>query len=102
MTTALAPDGSAQRPAAIFDHARDRKLIAVLALSGLGAGAKIRFDRYLNGSYADSNSATLTRTDRFLYFNFTARAATTFAAGQYRIRFYVNERPAAEVTYVIQ
>jgi hypothetical protein len=102
LTTTLAPDGSAQSPSTTFDHTRDRKVIAVLTLSGLKAGARVSFDRYLNGSHADSKSVTLTRTEKFLYFNFVARPGASLAAGQYRLRFYVNEHAVQEVTYKVK
>lgn len=102
LTTTLAPDGSAQRPSTTFDHMRDRKVIAVLALSGLGPGARVGFDRYLNGSHADSKSVTLSRKERFLYFNFTARPGGSLAVGQYRLRVYVTEHAVQEVNYVVR
>lgn len=102
LTTTLAPDGSAQSPSTTFDHSRDRKIIAVLTLSGLGPGTNVSFDRYLNGNHADSKSATLTRKERFFYFNFVARPGTTLAVGQYRIRFYVAGHAVQEVSYLVR
>jgi len=102
LTATLAPDGSAQSPSTTFDHTRDRKIIAVLTLSGLGPGTKVRFDRYLNGNHADSKSATLTKKGRFFYFNFTARNGTTLAVGQYRLRFFVADHAVQEVSYLVR
>jgi len=76
--------------------------VAVLTLAGLGPGTNVSFERYLNGNRADSKSATLTRKEKFFYFNFIARAGTTLAVGQYRLRFSVANRAVQEATYVVQ
>lgn len=102
LTRTLAADGSAQSPSTTFDHIKDRKIIAVLTLAGLGPGTNVSFERYLNGNRADSKSATLTRKEKFFYFNFIARAGTTLAVGQYRLRFSVANRAVQEATYVVQ
>lgn len=101
MTSDVAKDGSAASPTSAFDSAKDHQIIAVLALANLDAGTKISYTRYLNGKYVNSKSALLKKRSKYFHFRFTPKAGKTFKPGSYRLKFYINEKAAGEITYAI-
>lgn len=101
MAAATAPDGSAQSPGTTFDGARVRKIVAVLSLDNLGPGTTISYVRYLGAKYVNSKSAILKKRAKYFYFVFSALRGKTFTTGRYRLRLYVNQRPAWEVSYAV-
>lgn len=102
MSTQVAKDGSAAAPSTVFDSTKDKQIVAVLGLADLAAGTKISYTRYLDGKYVNSKSAVLKKRSKFLHFTFTPKADKTFKPGSYRLKFYVNEKSAGEITYTIK
>lgn len=99
MASATSPDGAALDPRSIFDSLKDRKIVAVLRLSNLGQGTRLSFLRYLDDKFVNSKSAVLKKTAKYFYFEFDAEAGKNFTPGNYRLRLYVNQHPAYEITY---
>jgi hypothetical protein len=101
MATSLAANGSAADPRTTFTSSSDRKIIAVLDVRNLEAGTKLSFIRYLEGKLVDSRSATIAKKADYFYFEFSAQPGKNITPGQYRLRLYVKERAAWEVTYQV-
>ncbi|GAC1366962.1 MAG: hypothetical protein NVSMB32_11770 [Actinomycetota bacterium] len=102
MATAVAADGSPVGPATVFNANSTRRIVAVASLANLPAGTTISYVRYLGDKYVNAKSATLVRTSKYFYFQFDALAGKTFTPGHYRLRVYVNQRPAAEASYDVR
>jgi hypothetical protein len=102
MARSLAHDGSAATAVQTFDSATDQNLIAVLTLANLDAGTKISYTRYLDGKYVNSKSAVLKKRSKYLHFTFKPKAGSTFTPGKYRMKFYVNEKAAGEISYTVK
>ena len=101
MTRLVASDGSASSPTTVFDSAQDQQVVAVLSLPNLDAGTKISYTRYLNGKYVNSKSAALKKKAKYFYITFKPTPGERFTPGSYRMKFYVNEKSAGEITYQI-
>jgi len=101
MTTATAPDGSAQAPRSTFDSTKERKIIAVISLANLDPGTKISYVRYIDDKFVNSKSSVLKKKAKFFYFEYTARSGKNFTKGHYRLRLYVNQKAAWETTYEV-
>jgi hypothetical protein len=102
MARALANDGSAASPTMTFDSATDQRLIAVLTLANLDSGTKISYTRYIDNKYVNSKTAVLKKRSKFFHFTFKPKAGATFTPGQYRMKFYVNEKAAGEISFAVQ
>jgi hypothetical protein len=101
MASAVAADGSAERATGTFDSSKDREIIAVLSLANFPGGTKISYVRSIDGKYVNSKSATLLSTSKYFYFKFNALPGQSFTIGHYRLRLYVNDHPASEITYQV-
>jgi hypothetical protein len=97
----IAPDGSARDPRSVFNAASDHRVVAVLSISGLKAGTKLSFVRWLDGKFVDTRSTPLRAPASHFYFEFTAAQPKTFHRGTYRLRLYVDGKAAAETTYQV-
>ena len=102
MARSLAKDGSAESPIVSFDSATDQQLIAVLTLANLDAGTKISYTRYIDNKYVNSKSAVLKKRSKFFHFTFKPKSGKTFTPGSYRMRFYVNDKAAGEISYSVK
>jgi len=102
MARSLAKDGSAASPVVTFDAASDQKLIAVLTLANLDAGTKISYTRYIDNKYVNSKTAVLKKRSKYMHFTFKPKAGATFTPGSYRMKFYVNEKAAGEISYSVK
>jgi hypothetical protein len=101
MASSVAGDGSAGGARDTFASSKDRVIIAVLSLANLPGGTKISYVRSMDGKYTNSKSATLLTTSKFFYFKFNALPGQSFTRGHYRLRLYVNDHPASEITYQV-
>jgi hypothetical protein len=102
MARQVATDGSATSATTIFDSAQDQQVVAVLTLANLDAGTKISYTRYLDNKYVNSKSAKLKKRAKYFYFTFKPKAGEKFTPGSYRMKFYVNEKAAGEISYQIK
>jgi hypothetical protein len=102
MARSLSKDGSAASPVVTFDSASDQKLIAVLTLANLDAGTKISYTRYIDNKYVNSKTAVLKKRSKYMHFTFKPKAGATFTPGNYRMKFYVNEKAAGEISYSVK
>ena len=102
MARALANDGSAAAPTVAFDSATDQRLIAVLTLANLESGTKISYTRYIDNKYVNSKAAVLKKRAKFFHFTFKPKAGGTFTPGNYRMKFYVNEKAAGEISFAVK
>jgi len=57
--------------------------------------------RSLDGRFVNSKSATLLHTSTYFYFRFNALPGQSFTRGHYRLRLYVNDGAASEITYQV-
>jgi hypothetical protein len=101
MTRLVAPDGSATSPTTVFDSSQDQQVVALLTLANLDAGTKISYTRYLDNKYVNSKSAKLKKRAKYFYFTFKPKPGEKFTPGSYRMKFYVNEKAAGEISYQI-
>jgi hypothetical protein len=97
----IASDGSAVDTRNVFHASSDHRVVAVLSVSGLRAGTKISFVRWLDGRFVDTRSAALAGISSHFYFEFTAAPGKTIHPGTYRLRLYVDGSAAAETTYQV-
>jgi hypothetical protein len=102
MARSVAKDGSAGSPITSFDAASDQRVIAVLTLANLDAGTKISYTRYIDNKYVNSKSASLKKRSKYFHFIFKPKAGATFTPGNYRMKFYVNEKAAGETTFTVK
>jgi hypothetical protein len=102
MARQVATDGSAMSATTIFDSAQDQQVVAVLTLANLDAGTKISYTRYLDNKYVNSKSAKLKKRAKYFYFTFKPKPGEKFTPGSYRMKFYVNEKAAGELSYQIK
>jgi hypothetical protein len=101
MAPAVAADGSAEGGRDTFDSSKDRRIIAVLSLASLPSGTKVSYVRSIDGKYVNFKRATLLSTSKYFYFNFNALPGQSFTRGNYRLRLYINDHAASEVTYQV-
>jgi hypothetical protein len=101
MARLVGADGSAASSTTVFDSTQDQKIVAVLALANLDAGTKISYTRYKDGKYVNSKTAKLKKRSKYFYFTFKPKPGEKFTPGSYRMKFYVNEKSAGEITYQI-
>jgi hypothetical protein len=97
----IAPDGSPRDARNVFHATTDHRVVAVLSVSGLKAGTKISFVRWLDGKFVDTRGAALRGTSSHFYFEFTAAPGKTIHPGTYRLRLYVDGKAAAETSYQV-
>ncbi len=97
----IASDGSAVDTRNVFHASSDHRVVAVLSVSGLKAGTRISFVRWLDGRFVDTRSAALAGISSHFYFEFTAAPGKTIHPGTYRLRLYVDGSAAAETTYQV-
>ena len=102
MARRVAKDGSAETPVTTFDSASDQRLIAVLSLANLDAGTKISYTRYIDNKYVNSKTASLKKRSKYFHFTFRPKPGATFTPGNYRMKFYANEKAAAEITFTVK
>jgi hypothetical protein len=102
MARSLAKDGTAASPVTTFDSATDQQLVAVLTLANLDAGTKISYTRYIDNKYVNSKTAVLKKRSRYFHFTFKPKAGAAFTPGNYRMKFYVNEKAAGEISYSVK
>lgn len=102
MASSLAKDGSAASPTATFDSSNDQQIIAVLTLANLDAGTKISYTRYIDAKYVNSKTAVLKKRSKYFHFTFKPKAGATFKPGGYRLKFYVNEKAAGEISFLVK
>ena len=99
-TATLAADGSASTSSSRFDPAVARVFV-VAALSGVAAGTKLSYVRYVDGHYVDSRSATVGKGARFFHFVFEPKPGKQLLPGHYLLRLYVDEHAVREISYTI-
>ena len=92
----------AAAPTVAFDSATDQRLIAVLTLANLESGTKISYTRYIDNKYVNSKAAVLKKRAKFFHFTFKPKAGGTFTPGNYRMKFYVNEKAAGEISFAVK
>ena len=102
MARSVAKDGSAESPVTTFDSATDQRLVAVLTLANLDAGSKISYTRYIDAKFVNSKTATLKKRSKYFHFTFKPKSGATFTPGNYRMKFYVNEKAAGEITFTVK
>jgi hypothetical protein len=102
MARSLAKDGSAASPVVTFESTTDQQLIAVLTLANLDAGTKISYVRYIDNKYVNSKTTVLKKRSKFIHFTFKPKAGATFKTGSYRMKFYVNEKAAGEISFAVK
>ena len=101
MARSLAKDGTAASAVTTFDSI-DQQLVAVLTLANLDAGTKISYTRYIDNKYVNSKTAVLKKRSKYFHFIFKPKTGATFAPGNYRMNFYVNEKAAGEISYAVK
>jgi hypothetical protein len=102
MARSLTKEGAAESAVTTFDSATDQKLIAVLTLANLAAGTKISYTRYIDNKYVNSKTAVLKKRSRYVHFTFKPKGGATLTPGNYRMKFYVNEKAAGEISYSVK
>jgi hypothetical protein len=100
-TARVNPDGSITFTTS-FSSAADTKIMAVLGLDSnvAVAGAVITFVRIFGCKYTPSQTYTLTKPLTHFEVEFSA-GGQPFTPGHYRLRFYLNNKAGADISYDI-
>ena len=101
MSTTLAADGSAAHPQTTFQASTTQKIIAVATLNNLPCGTRINYVWIHGTTYDPSQTFTLKTSLKHFYIQFAAPAGGSLTTGQFRIRYYVNEQVAYDISYQV-